>query len=140
MNWIPWILSGFGVLLALISLLRTFLVAGRDRSEHFTKDLMNIQERTGLLEMKIGVFWRLIEEHLSSFLKKPTHHEMDTLLDKLKAHTLTLEESKRLRGWLQRVYLDDEATHAQQRLTAILVMAALESLIHELERSAPSSP
>lgn len=136
MPWVPWVLSGVGVLIALTSLVRTFLVAGHDKGQHFEENITSIRERVGLLEMKTGVFWRLIEEHLSTFLKKPTHAEMDLLLDKLRLHTLTLEESKRLRGWLQRVYLEDEAAHTQQRLTAILVLAAVESLIHELEREA----
>ena len=61
---------------------------------------------------------------------------MDSLLDKLKQHTLTLDESKRLRWWLQKVYLEDEAAYASQRLTAILVLAAVEALIQELERNA----
>lgn len=133
MQWIPWTLSGCGVLIALISLLRTFLVAARDQSAY-------LKERIGLLEMKIGLFWRLVEEHMSGMLKAPTHLEMDLLLDKLKAHTLTLPEATRLRWWLRKVYLEDEVADAQRRMTAILVLAAVESLIHEFERVPPSLP
>jgi hypothetical protein len=133
-NWPAILISAAGVLLALISLTRTFMASRQDQSEHIQTMLATIQERCSLLEMKMGVFWRMCEEHLSTLLKKPTHIEMDDLLDKLRLHTLNLEESKRLRWWLQKVYLEDEATHAQARITAILVIAAVESLIHELER------
>lgn len=140
MGWVDWVFSRGAVLIALIGLARTFTVARRDKSDKIHDDLAHVQERCTLLEMKMGMFWRLVEEHLSTLLKKPTHLEMDTLLDKLKAHTLTLEEGRRLRWWLQQVYLADEASHAQQRLTAILVLAAVESVIHELEwRSTCSS-
>ncbi len=137
MTWVPWMLSGFGILIALISLLRTIVSANHDQSAHLIQDIFQVKERVGLVEMKIGIFWRLVEENLGTLLKKPTHVEMDGLLDKLKAHTLTLEEAQRLRGWLQRIYLDNEATHAHERLTAILVLAAVESVIQELLRCLP---
>ena len=88
----------------------------------------------------MGLFWRLVEEHMSGMLKAPTHIEMDLLLDKLKAHTLTLPESHRLRWWLQKVYLEDDRADVQRRMTAILVLAAVEALIRELEKEAPSLP
>jgi len=135
MTWVPWVLSGIGVFLSLISLLRTFLVAGRDQSTKFHDDIGHVQERLSLVEMKMGVFWRLVEENLSGMLKKPTHLEMDTLLDRLKTHTITLEECHILRQWLQQVYLNDKALHAQERIIAILVMAAVEARIHEKEQS-----
>jgi hypothetical protein len=145
--WLSQLLTGLSLLLALALGLRTVLISRHDAAvkrlselriilETLRTEFGKLSERVGLTEMKMGVFWRLVEENLSGMLKRPTHAEMDTLLDGLKAHTLTLEESKRLRWWLQRVYLDDEAAHAQQRLTAILVIAAVESLIHELERQA----
>jgi len=137
MTWVPWMLSGFGILIALISLLRTIVSANHDQSAHLIQDIFQVKERVGLVEMKIGIFWRLVEENLGTLLKKPTHVEMDGLLDKLKAHTLTLEEAQRLRGWLQRIYLDNEATHAHEWLTAILVLAAVESVIQELLRCLP---
>lgn len=135
MIWVPWVLSGMGVFLALISLLRTFLVAGRDQSTKFHDDLGHVHERLSLVEMKMGVFWRLVEENLSGMLKKPTHLEMDNLLDKLKDHSITLQECRILRRWLQEVYLTQETVRAQERIIAILVMAAVESLIHEKERA-----
>ena len=48
MIWVPWVLSGMGVFLALISLLRTFLVAGRDQSTKLHDDLGHVHERLSL--------------------------------------------------------------------------------------------
>ena len=56
MTWVPWVLSGIGVLIALISLIRTFLVAGRGQSEKIEEELSHMRERLGLIEMKINVF------------------------------------------------------------------------------------
>lgn len=137
MNWPSWVLSGLALVLALVSFLWNRQKVETEASVHVTNALAQLHERCSLLEMKMGMFWRLIEEHLSTMLKRPSHLEMDMLLDKLKAHTLTLEEAKLLHRWLQRVYLDETGPEAgQQRLVAILVVAAVDSLIHELEKAA----
>jgi len=133
------LLSGCSLLVALTGLVRTFVAGAKEETLRLLDHLAKLEERAALLEMKMGMFWRLVEEHLSGMLKKPTHAEMDALLDKLKAHTLTLAEAKRLRWWLERVYLANEIDAAQHRITAILVLAAVESVIHELERSTASS-
>lgn len=134
MPWLAPILSALSLGIALIVMVRTFVRGGRDHSEHLQQAISTIQERCALLEMKMGMFWRLVEEHLSDMLKKPTHLEMDALLDKLKQHTLTLDEAHLLRSWVQRVYLDGQDVRSQQRLIAILVMGAIGSLISEFER------
>jgi len=132
-NWAV-ILSMLGVMIAFISLFWNILSKSGERVRTAMKEVAHLQERCSLLEMKMGIFWRLVEENLSGMLKKPTHHEMDVLLDKLKAHTLTLDECFQLKSWLQKVYLADSLPPAvQDRILAILVLAAVESLIHELE-------
>ena len=140
MTWIPWVLSGLSLLVALVSLVRTFVVAGRDESVKLHDELGRIKERVSLIEMKLGVFWRMVEENLSGILKKPIHLRMDMLLDKLAAHTLTLDECYELREQLRENYLEkpvDEDSPGPDKLLmpiAILVTGAVESLIHELER------
>jgi hypothetical protein len=134
MPWWGTVLSGVSLLVAMIGLIRTFFVAGQAHHEQVHHDLGQLQERCSLLEMKMGMFWRLVEEHLSGMLKRPTHHEMDALLDKLRTHTLTQEEAYLLRSWLQQVYLSNAATPNQQRLIALLVAGAVESLITEFEK------
>lgn len=135
MLWVPWILSGASLLLALLTLVRTFVVAGQSQSEKTHDDISHIQARLDLIEMKLGVFWKLVEENLSTMLKKPTHNEMDHLLDKLEQHTLTLDEAYRLRGWIRQVYLDTDTATAQERMIATLVLGAVNSLIQEYERA-----
>ena len=136
MTWVPWLLSGLSLLVAIISIVRTFVVAGQDQSAQTHDEIGALKERVGLVEMKMGLFWRLVEEHLSGMLKKPIHHRMDMLLDKLAAHTLTLPECYELRDELQRNYLDDNAPQPNKNLIpiAILVASAVRSLILELER------
>jgi len=134
-TWMPWVLSSLGIVLALITLVRTFVVAGQDQSAKVHEDVTHMQERLSLVEMKLGIFWRMVEENLSGLLKKPTHLEMDALLDKLKAHTITLDECYHLRRLLEATYLTDQTDKAEttNRLVAILVLGAVESLITQME-------
>jgi hypothetical protein len=134
-TWIPWILSSVSALVALISLLRTFVVAGAAEATQTAENLTKLQERVSLVEMKIGMFWRMVEENMSGLLKRPTHLTMDALLDKLKRHTITLDECYQLRRQLEAAYLapDAEMPETSNRLIAILVKGAVEALILELE-------
>lgn len=134
MTWIPWVLSGLSLLVAVVSLIRVFVVAAQDQSGKTKNELGEVKERVSTLEMKMGMFWRLCEEYLSGMLKKPYHVRMDTLLDKLRDHTLTLPECYELRDQLQENYLNEAAPRAAERIIAILVVGAVESLIQELER------
>jgi hypothetical protein len=134
MLWWPLVLSALSLLVAVLGLVRTFFAASQEQSATWQHDLGVVQERCSLLEMKMQMFWRLVEEHLSGMLKRPTHEEMDALLDKLKAHTLTLDEAYLLRTWVREVYLDEARTPPQQRIIATLVLGAVDALIHERER------
>jgi hypothetical protein len=129
----PTLVSFMGVLVALAALAFTLRSRRDDRIRLHELELAALRERCSLLESKMDVFWRAVAEQFSSYLKKPTHREMDDLLDKLKADTLTLPEAYQLKAWLSSVYLDEEATHIQQRIVAVLVMAALDHLIAKLE-------
>ena len=135
MTWLPLVLSGAGILVALLSLLRTFVVAHQDQSGKMTATLAALDSRCTLLEMKIGMFWRLVEENLSGLLKRPTHFEMDGLLDKLREHTITLDECYRLQALLRHAYLSPGSTVPTERIVVILVLGAVQSLIHELEHT-----
>src|SRR5678815_1634110 len=141
LTYLPLWLSIIGTLTAVTLLVRTFLVGKQSQDTALQADIGHLQERCSLLEMKMGMFWRMVEEHLSTMLKKPTHLEMDALLEKLRLHTLTLEECYRLRRWLHAVYLepdsqDTDAARGSKRIIAILVTGAVEALIQELEHHA----
>jgi hypothetical protein len=71
MTWVPWVFSGLSTLMALILLLRTFIESSRDDTLKMHEDLAKLQERCTLLEMKINLFWRSIEQSLPDLLKKP---------------------------------------------------------------------
>lgn len=68
----------------------------------------DVLQRITALETRVGPFWKVLEENLVEFLKRPTHLEMDALLDEyrdrkgdlsldelniLKYHLLTVIES-----------------------------------------------
>ena len=137
MGVVPYIISGLSTLIALVALICTLVTRSHEHVTTLQGMLGKLDERCTLLELKIGVFWRLAEEHLALMLKKPTHVEMDALLDKLADHTLTLPECYELRRWLYQVYLAPGLLPTrQERLIAVVVSAAVEALILELERSA----
>lgn len=134
------------LLVAIIGGLGTFLVQSllkrRDRMtlawETTKKQLDDHEQRLRTIELKMGFFWNSVEEHMSSILKRPTHLEMDALLEKLKDHTITLDECYTLRRWLEEVYLEGEIPVPSQRVIAVLVLGAVNSLILEYEKAPPA--
>lgn len=139
-NWPSWALSALAILVSVVVAYRSMRMQSRAEDRDIVKTQAAQNERISLLEMKMGIFWKLVEENLSSFLKKPTHRTMDQLLDKLRDHTLTLEQAYALRRQLEATYFGPEpASQADNRLVAILVMGAVEALIHELEYQAKQS-
>jgi hypothetical protein len=65
---------------------------------------------------------------------------MAPLLAKLREHTITLRECYMLRDWLSAVFLEGRPTLADQKIIAIFVKAAVESLIATLEAELPGPP
>lgn len=92
-----------------------------------------LARRTDLLELKIGFFWRMIEENVALTLKKPIHLEMDALLDKFALHTITLAECHELYHWIDVVYLAPPEVLPQEKSRAVLVQTAVHALMVELE-------
>lgn len=139
-NWPSWALSALAILVSVIVAYRSMRIQSREEDRDIVKTQAAQNERISLLEMKMGIFWKLVEENLSGFLKKPTHRTMDQLLDRLKDHTLTLEQAYALRRQLEVTYFGEDSTpKTDNRLVAILVMGAVEALIHELEYQAKQS-
>lgn len=132
------------LLVALLGALATFLVQTilkhKDRlvalGATVSHTLDDHEQRLRTIELKLGFFWHSVEEHMADVLKRPTHFDMDRLLEKLRDHTITLDECYELRGWLEAVYLGQSVPGpAQHRLVAVLVLGAVNSLIIELEQA-----
>lgn len=77
----------FGILIALIGTFATFLYAlslkRAEQRQQLGVLVAALEQRVVLLEMKMGFFWRGVEENLAGYLKRPTHYTMDLLLEKL---------------------------------------------------------
>lgn len=93
------------------------------------------KERLSTLEMKVGLFWRLVEERMAGALKLPTHRRMDELIDKLSAHTISLEELQELRPMVEA--RSDFSPIQVHRLIADLTIGAIDSRILELTQPRP---
>ena len=120
--------------MALVSLIRVFVVAKHDQTYKIQEELGKHNERLSLVEMKMGVFWRLCEEHLGGLLKRPIHLEMDALLDKYSTRTLTIEECERLQDLVQREYLDNPEAVPHDRLIATLVLGGINAQRLDIQR------
>lgn len=97
------------------------------------EDMEDCRERLTVLETQMGPLWQIIRERLADMLKRPTHHEMDHLLDKFRSETITLEDARRLRQWLDRVFHEPER-YPGEKFVNVLVTAALAAHITRLER------
>ena len=133
----------FGILISLIGTFATFLYAlslkRADQRQQLGATVAAIDQRVILLEMKIGFFWKGVEENLSEFLKRPTHYVMDRLLEKLQDHTITLEECYELWRWLA-ILEEEPIRSSNEPLVRHLVKSALHSLILELEKDRSPAP
>jgi hypothetical protein len=77
-----------------------------------------VLQRITALETRVGPFWRILEENLIDFLKKPIHLEMDDLLDKYKAQNgqLNLDDLTSLKCHLVDVISEYRARKVQRKL------------------------
>ncbi len=102
----------------------------------------DILERITALETRIGPFWRVLEENLVEFLRRPTHLEMDKLLDEYKEKhgDLTLDELNILKFHLLGVIEDFKAQKRAKELEDsgkvvgyVFMLGIVESKICEKE-------
>lgn len=77
-----------------------------------------VLERITALETRVGPFWRVLEENLVEFLRRPTHLEMDKLLDEYKEKhgDLSLDELNLLKYHLLTVIEDFKAQKRAREL------------------------
>lgn len=70
------------------------------------------------LETRVGPFWKVLEDNLVDFLKRPTHRVMDDLLDKYKSNEgqLTLEDLTLLKTELVQVIAEYRDRKVQRKL------------------------
>lgn len=88
-----------------------------------------ILQRLSKLEVKVDLFWGMVEENISTILHSPNHPTKDDLLDKLKDKTLIATEAMELKEILRIEY--SEAADKTERLAYLLVLTRLEIIIIE---------
>jgi hypothetical protein len=64
--------------------------------EELIKLIKDQGNQIGEIRVKTNLFWRLVEENVSSILKQPIHLEKDMLLDKLRDGKIHHQEVRRL--------------------------------------------
>lgn len=119
------------IIIAVVGLLfQHFGVIARIKEEMGRENTL-IRERISALETKTDLFWKIVETEVAERLKSPAHKRKDDLLDKMKAHSLTLEEAEELAEIVKAEYNNPhERKHIE--LGYILVIGRLEQIMHEL--------
>lgn len=81
-------------------------------------------DRIKALEVKMDVFWKMIEKSTSEMLHRDDTPDIDRLLEKLPDHQLSSEEEIELIGYLERIEHDNARSRADH-VAAILLRAAM---------------
>jgi hypothetical protein len=97
------------------------------------RELGGILERLSVVETRMGLFWKSVEQHVAQMFKLPTHHRLDELLDKFTHGTLTWDESWEL-DQLFRERLTHPDITPERRIWGDLVLKGIHSYQIELER------
>lgn len=85
-----------------------------------------VDSRLRDLELKVGVFWEMVEKRLGDLLHRDDTPELDKLLEKLPADNLTEEEREMLAAYLQKIE-DDPDCEGGRRVGALLLRASIEA-------------
>ncbi len=153
-NW-ALVVSTCTGLISLVALLRTFAVGAHEAQARSAAalntrlDALDVRydalaNRLTILETRMEPLVDLIRQHLSARLRRPTHTEMDALLEKHRGGTLTLTDARTLRRWLDEAYLHNPAMQTDEQMgavaVAVLVAWAVDDTILRLEHPRPPSP
>jgi hypothetical protein len=88
-------------LIALLSLIFSITTAAIALSVRNATRHAKIEERVSLLETRLSLLWRPIEERVAQMFKMPTHHRLDELLEKYRQGALSYEEAAELSPLLE---------------------------------------
>lgn len=94
--------------------------------------IAGVKERLSSVETKVELFWGAIESKVVDMLKSPTNQRKDGLLDKLRDHTINMDEAMEL----SRI-LDDEVygrKDSVKELASCLALGRLQQLICDLAK------
>lgn len=95
------------------------------RSHFVSRDAAQTDARLDVLEKQMGLFWKLVEQHMTTVLHSPHTPDLDKLLEKYQSgEALTEEEADDLAHRL--VTLINDSSEVQgNRAGAVFLLAAL---------------
>jgi len=87
--------------------------------------VLRINSAVAVLEKQVALFWKAIEADVVTILHRPTHFDVDTLLEKFQAETITLKEIEKLKQELEFIIDNekDKAMAAAAKKFLILIQA-----------------
>lgn len=92
------------------------------RKEYKSNDFVELRDDVRELQVKIGLYWRMIEDQTSKMLHSPHRPELDKLLEKNQKDGLTRDEATQLVDLLQKL-IDTEELNPDERSSALMLMA-----------------
>lgn len=100
------------------------IIAINTRLDKHSESFIELLERMTVMETKMDLFWKIVENKMPSMLRMPTHLEMDLLLDKMTAGKLNYSEMNDLK-----MRLNDIVYNNEKDVMKIFVLARLEQLL-----------
>lgn len=92
------------------------------RKEYKSNDFIELRDDVRELQVKIGLYWSMIEQNASKMLHSPHRPALDRLLDKNQRSGLTQVEATQLVDLLQKL-IDTEELNSDERTSALMLMA-----------------
>lgn len=92
------------------------------RKEYKSNDFTELRDDVRELQVKIGLYWKSIEDQTSKMLHSPHRPILDRLLEKNGTVGLTQDEAMRLVNLLQKL-IDTEELSSAERASALMLMA-----------------
>lgn len=92
----------------------------------------NLSNDVNALSIKVGVIWKIFEEQLPKLLVRPTHIEMDELIEKYVAHEATKEEMMLLSNLMEKEL--EEGTDPVTKLKISFIKPVLDHNISKAKK------
>jgi hypothetical protein len=90
-----------------------------------------LREKVNEMSVRQDVIWKIFEEQLPKLLVRPTHKEMDELIEKYTAHEATKEEMIALRDLIE-AELNDRNTDPVTKMKMSFMKPVLD---HNIKRA-----
>ena len=104
------------------------IAKGQFRSEQrHSNTAQKLESELLSIKLKVDVIWRIFEEQLPKLLIRPTHKELDMLIEKYTEHQATREEMIRLRD-----LIDEELEKETDKTITMVILFMKPTLEHNI--------